>query len=75
MTHPTMVSARSGGTLAAVTVVFAVVPSATTGAQTARSVLAPMSGSYEFKLTFDGLTRDYRVHVPPAAARSRWSST
>ena len=31
-------------------------------------VLAPMSGSYLFYLTFDGLHRDYRIHVPPAAA-------
>jgi polyhydroxybutyrate depolymerase len=30
-------------------------------------VLAPMNGSYVFTLTFDGLHRDYRVHVPPAA--------
>ncbi len=30
-------------------------------------VLQPMGGSYVFDLTFDGLHRDYRVHVPPAA--------
>jgi polyhydroxybutyrate depolymerase len=30
--------------------------------------LAPMSGSYVFSLTFDGMARSYRVHVPPAAA-------
>jgi polyhydroxybutyrate depolymerase len=30
--------------------------------------LAPMSSSYVFNLTFDGLARSYRVHVPPAAA-------
>jgi polyhydroxybutyrate depolymerase len=34
-------------------------------------VLAPMSGSYLFHLTFDGLHRDYRIHVPPAAASGR----
>jgi polyhydroxybutyrate depolymerase len=30
-----------------------------------------MSGSYVFDLTFDGLHRDYRIHVPPAAASGR----
>jgi polyhydroxybutyrate depolymerase len=30
-------------------------------------VLAPKSGSYDITLTFDGLKRDYRLHVPPAA--------
>jgi polyhydroxybutyrate depolymerase len=34
-------------------------------------VLAPISGSYEFRLTFDGLRRDYRLHVPPAATAGR----
>jgi polyhydroxybutyrate depolymerase len=34
----------------------------------AHPVLAPESGSYVFTLTFDGLHRDYRLHVPPAAA-------
>jgi polyhydroxybutyrate depolymerase len=33
--------------------------------------LAPMSGSYAFSLRFDGLTRRYRVHVPPAAATGK----
>jgi polyhydroxybutyrate depolymerase len=32
------------------------------------AVLAPHSGSYMFTLTFGGITRDYRLHVPPAAA-------
>ena len=31
-------------------------------------LLAPESGSYVFTLQFDGITRDYRLHVPPAAA-------
>lgn len=31
-------------------------------------VLAPQSGSYVFTLTTDGMQRDYRLHVPPAAA-------
>ncbi len=31
-------------------------------------MLAPMDGAYTFTLTFDGLQRDYRLHVPPAAA-------
>ncbi len=34
----------------------------------ATSGLAPMEGSYTFHLTFDGLHRDYRLHVPPAAS-------
>ena len=33
--------------------------------------LAPMSGAYVFTLRFDGMTRDYRLHVPPAAASGR----
>ncbi len=35
------------------------------------SPLAPMGGSTLIKLTFDGLKRDYRIHVPPAAASGR----
>jgi polyhydroxybutyrate depolymerase len=34
-------------------------------------VLASESGSYVFTLTFDGLQRDYRLHVPPAAASGK----
>jgi polyhydroxybutyrate depolymerase len=30
-------------------------------------VLAPAENSYLFMLRFDGVTRDYRIHVPPAA--------
>jgi polyhydroxybutyrate depolymerase len=37
----------------------------------AHPVLAPESGSYVFTLTFDGLHRDYRLHVPPAAASGK----
>ncbi|HVA09953.1 MAG TPA: PHB depolymerase family esterase, partial [Acidimicrobiales bacterium] len=37
----------------------------------AQSVLAPESGSYVFTLTFDGMQRDYRLHVPPAASASQ----
>ncbi len=33
--------------------------------------LAPKSGSYVFTLTFDGRARDYRLHVPPAAASGK----
>ena len=32
---------------------------------------APMGGAYVFHVTFDGLTREYRLHVPPAAASGR----
>lgn len=54
--------------------VVLVVPSAvstpvTAGAATTR--LAPMSGAYEFHLRYGGLDRDYRLHVPPAAASGR----
>jgi len=38
---------------------------------TAHPVLAPHSGSYVFTLRFDGTTRDYRLHVPPAAAAGK----
>jgi polyhydroxybutyrate depolymerase len=39
------------------------------GAQAkAHPVLASQSGSYVFTITVDGLQRDYRLHVPPAAA-------
>ena len=37
----------------------------------AHPVLAPESGSYVFTLTFDGTQRDYRLHVPPAAASGK----
>jgi len=64
-------------TLAAVTAVVVLV--ALVSAQVAASgvagaappghrVLAPKSGAYVFTLRFDGMTRDYRLHVPPAAA-------
>ncbi len=36
-------------------------------AASATSALASMDGSYTFHLTFDDLSRDYRLHVPPAA--------
>ena len=49
------------GTLACGTV------GAATAAGTAHPVLAPHEGSYVFALKFDGLNRDYRLHVPPAA--------
>jgi len=41
------------------------------GTTAAHPVLAPMNGSYVFHLTFDGLHRDYRIHVPPAAASGK----
>jgi polyhydroxybutyrate depolymerase len=47
-------------------------PTPTTPAATApgtgHPVMTPMSGSYVIDLTFDGLDRDYRIHVPPQAA-------
>jgi polyhydroxybutyrate depolymerase len=38
---------------------------------TAGSALVPKDGAYTFTLAFDGLHRDYRLHVPPAAASGR----
>jgi polyhydroxybutyrate depolymerase len=43
----------------------------TTATPTGEPELAPMSGSYAFSLTFDGLTRSYRIHVPPAATAGK----
>ena len=56
--------------LAAVAVTVGPVASApgTGSAGAATTALAPMQGSYAFGLTFDGLRRDYRLHVPPAAS-------
>jgi polyhydroxybutyrate depolymerase len=44
---------------------------ATTTTTAPHPVLASESGSYVFSLTFDGLQRDYRLHVPPAAASGK----
>jgi polyhydroxybutyrate depolymerase len=43
----------------------------TTTTSTSTSFLQPESGSYVFTLKFDGLERDYRLHVPPAAASGK----
>jgi polyhydroxybutyrate depolymerase len=40
-------------------------------AATSMRALAPMSGSYVFTMKFDGLTRDYGLHVPPQAASGK----
>jgi len=37
----------------------------------AQPYLAPMDGSYVFTLSFGGLRRDYRLHVPPQGAAGR----
>jgi polyhydroxybutyrate depolymerase len=44
---------------------------AAAAAPPARPVLVSQSGSYVFTLRFGGLERDYRLHVPPAAASGR----
>jgi polyhydroxybutyrate depolymerase len=44
---------------------------ATTTTTAPHPVLASESGSYVFTLTFDGRQRDYRLHVPPAAASGK----
>ena len=46
-------------------------PAGAATATPAHPVLAPESGSYVFTLTFDGMHRDYRLHVPPAAASGK----
>ena len=45
--------------------------SSAAAATPAHPVVAPESGSYVFTLTFDGMHRDYRLHVPPAAASGK----
>jgi polyhydroxybutyrate depolymerase len=52
----------SQSALAPPAVFAAVTPTAT------QPSLAPMKGSYLFNVTFDGIRRDYRIHVPPAAS-------
>jgi polyhydroxybutyrate depolymerase len=54
--------ATTSVTAAAVTAVASTTP---------HPLLAPMSGSYVVHLSFGGRDRDYRVHVPPAAAVGR----
>ena len=44
-------------------------PTTSAPAGTGHPVLAPMNGSYVIHLTFDGLHRDYRIHVPPRRRR------
>ena len=48
-----------------------VLPAAVGSPAGAAPVLAPMDGAYSFTLTFGGLHRDYRLHVPPAAGSGR----
>jgi polyhydroxybutyrate depolymerase len=43
-------------------------PAAGASSAPVRPVLASESGSYVFTLSFDGVQRDYRLHVPPAAS-------
>jgi polyhydroxybutyrate depolymerase len=47
--------------------VSAISSAAAAAATTHHAVLAPMGNSYLFTMRFDGVTRDYRLHVPPAA--------
>jgi len=46
---------------------MATLAGATTSTTAHHAVLAPHEGSYVFTFKFDGMTRDYRLHVPPAA--------
>jgi polyhydroxybutyrate depolymerase len=60
-------------TLIATTVLLAALvlgagPSTAATTTAAHPVLAPHSGSYVFTFKFDGIRRDYRLHVPPAAS-------
>ena len=63
--------AAAGVLACAVALLGAVVPGPRSipavAAARAHPVLAPQSGSYVFTVRFDGTTRDYRLHVPPAA--------
>ena len=65
------VSALLGSLVSTGATAFAAAATTTTAAATAGRGLAPMQGSYVFSLRFDGLTRSYRVHVPPAAATGK----
>ncbi len=53
------------------TLVWGAGPTSATTAPATHPVLAPQSGSYVFTLSFDGVQRDYRLHVPPAASGGR----
>jgi polyhydroxybutyrate depolymerase len=57
--------------LAGVTATVGPAVASTTSTTPAHPVLASESGSYVFTLTFDGRQRDYRLHVPPAAASGK----
>jgi polyhydroxybutyrate depolymerase len=66
-------SSWSAAALAAIVVLAGAVvlgtgPAAGAAALPSHPVLASGSGSYVFTLSFDGMERDYRLHVPPAAA-------
>ena len=57
------------GTVVAGTAAASVAPVSPVAPTTpAQPFLAPESGSHVFTLTFDGMQRDYRLHVPPAAS-------
>ncbi len=56
------------GTIAIGSISFGMVAASAAPEAPAHPVLAPQSGSYVFTMTFDGMQRDYRLHVPPAAA-------
>ncbi len=53
---------------AAAVLVPSVTAAGSAGSPRTHPTLAPRSGAYVFTLRFDGLTRDYRLHVPPAAS-------
>jgi len=65
-----LVSATAAAVLAWVVATAVGVAPAAAGTSS-RPELAPKSGAYVFTLRFDGLTRDYRLHVPPAARSGR----
>jgi len=67
----TWASILAVGVLLATLVLSAGPSTAATTAAAAHPVLAPHSGSYVFTFKFDGIQRDYRLHVPPAASEGQ----
>ena len=61
-------STKSAAPLRATTAPAPTAPVSTTTLPRATKPLAARSGAYVFTLTSGGRTRDYRLHVPPAAA-------
>jgi polyhydroxybutyrate depolymerase len=57
--------------LGVTTIAVSVAAAAPSAAATSSTGLKPMSGAYVFSFRFDNRLRDYRLHVPPAAASGK----